>query len=351
MSKPLSKKPLVSVIIPVYRAEKHIEKCILSVLEQTFKEIELIIIDDRGEDNSFKIAEKLQKKDNRIYLLRNEKNEGVDYSRFKGIAQAKADYLMFVDADDWIPKDAIRILYHKIKAENADVVTGTYTKVLDKFGLIRSRRNNNYTIKNILHTLTQPELFDEYFISYFGRNILLVSLWGKLYRKDKILEANLKPTGFKNGEDLLFNMQLHPYLEKMAFVTQNVYFHRYGGVTSQLNPTLLEDVKKQYRLRKEVLLKTNYPKALPYLKIELANVFYSFFMSQFLIAKKSKEVVLQNLKKEIKNPIYKELEGVDHPRTEKIFHQEIDLIFVEIYNLYRKRRYNRRLKKGINRFL
>ena len=108
-------KPKVSVIIPVYNSEKYIEKCINSVLEQDYQEFELILINDGSKDGSLKILERYKEKYKEKIVLVNQENCGVSKTRNKAIQMANGKYIMFIDNDDFIDKD-----YVKVKQENME---------------------------------------------------------------------------------------------------------------------------------------------------------------------------------------------------------------------------------------
>lgn len=115
--------PIVSVIVPVYKAEKYISECIDSILNQTLSDIELILIDDGSPDNSGTICDEYALKDERIKVF-HQKNGGVCSARNKGLDNATGDYVFFVDSDDYIPCDAIETLYNDSKEHNADISIG-----------------------------------------------------------------------------------------------------------------------------------------------------------------------------------------------------------------------------------
>ena len=117
----ISKNPLVSVIVPIYNAEKSIGKCIESILKQSLENIELILINDGSNDLSGSICDKYALKDNRIIVI-HKNNEGVAATRMIGINIARGKYSIQVDSDDWIESSMLKDLYDKATKENADVV-------------------------------------------------------------------------------------------------------------------------------------------------------------------------------------------------------------------------------------
>ena len=117
-------KPDISIIIPIYNNEDSILRCISSIQNQTFKNIEIICIDDCSRDNTKKILREIAKKDKRIIILDNKKNVGPGVSRNKGIDTAKGDYLMFIDADDYIDDNLLQALYDKAISGPFDIISG-----------------------------------------------------------------------------------------------------------------------------------------------------------------------------------------------------------------------------------
>lgn len=115
--------PKVSVIIPVYRAEKFIHECIESVLNQTHTDLELILVDDGSPDNSGAICDEYALKDNRIKVF-HQQNGGVCAARNKGLDMATGDYILFLDSDDYMPKDALKTLYNDATQNDADIAIG-----------------------------------------------------------------------------------------------------------------------------------------------------------------------------------------------------------------------------------
>ena len=113
--------PKVSVIIPVYNVEKYLKHCLDSVCNQTFKDIEIIIINDCSPDNSLQIIKEYQQKDDRIVLVDLKQNGGLANARNTGIKNSKCKYITFVDSDDWVSKDYIEVLYNGIEKFNCDL--------------------------------------------------------------------------------------------------------------------------------------------------------------------------------------------------------------------------------------
>lgn len=112
---------LVSIIVPIYNGEMYLEKCILSIINQTYKNLEIILINDGSKDKSLKLCNKLAEKDSRIVVI-NQENGGVSKARNTGIDNSTGKYITFADADDWLDEDAIEKMVKLIKSNNCDVV-------------------------------------------------------------------------------------------------------------------------------------------------------------------------------------------------------------------------------------
>ena len=126
---------LITVIVPVFNAEKWINKCIDSLLNQTYKNIEILLVDDKSEDNSLRILEQYAKNNEKIRIIIKETNSGVSDSRNIGIKNSKGKFITFVDADDTIDKDFIKQSYEIALKNNADIVCGG-------FNLIEENKNS-----------------------------------------------------------------------------------------------------------------------------------------------------------------------------------------------------------------
>lgn len=297
----------VSIIVPIYNAGKYIFKCISSLVNQTYKNLEIIAVNDCSSDNSLQLLTKYAQGDERIIIVNHPVNKGVELARLTGLEKSTGMYITFVDADDWLALNALELLVTKIEAENADMVTGAVVRVMDKYGFIKSSPKNNYTTELITATIKQPQLFNDYFISFFGVNSLFVSVCCKLYKKEVLKKMNYSPYGFKMGEDLIFSMLLHIHLNKITFVDKVVYYYRYGGMTSKLNPTFLKDLKKQYKIKEKIINAHNYQKALPYIKYELINCFYSYSLDLLIKNNFSEESLRRFINEELKDDIYTEV--------------------------------------------
>lgn len=294
----------ISVIIPVYNTSKYLIQCLDSVLSQTFKEIEVILIND-GSTNpkTEKICNKYYYSYNNIKYIKKESNEGVEKARLDGLSVAEGKYIFFLDSDDWLDNNnVLEDLYLVVEECDADYVEIGMQRVLDSNKFIKSHFKPSKPV-----TIEYPQLFDEYFISFFGVNKISVNIWGKLYRKSTLDKSNIRPLGLSMGEDLAFNIQLFPFLKKIVFLNKPGYNYRIGGMTSRYNTHFLQDMKKLFQFKLELIEKYDYHKADPWVRYELKNVLRTEIFQRIQFKMGDKNEIIDFISKEIESPEYRHL--------------------------------------------
>ena len=240
------KKDKISIIIPVYNAEKYIDECIEAVTNQSYSNLEIIIIDDGSTDNSYMICKKWQKKDKRIILKKNT-NHGVSYSRNIAIKIAKGEYLTFIDADDVVSVNFIENLYNNIVDYHADCsicgIAGFYKNKNE----VKKTRDN----KKIYKEKKQVMLFNEY--GGFLAN--------KMY-KNKIIKENSLSLNEKLyiSEDLVFNLSYFQFCNEVVYDESIYYYYRqhsnssYNSLQNEKWFSVLDTyslILEKYQLEKE----------------------------------------------------------------------------------------------------
>ncbi len=337
----------VSVLVAAYNIERYIGKCIDSVLSQGFKDIEVIVVDDASGDSTPSICRSYALRDDRVKLIMKSVNEGVSKGRFDALALAQGEYILFVDGDDWVESGLIERVYTAAKEQSADVVEFGSYRVLDKWGIIKSKR-----VGLSERMITNPELFDEYYISFFGKNILNVSLWSHLFKADALKRANLSPAKHFLGEDLLLMLGLFPHIESYLIVDYVGYNYRMGGGTSRFNPNLMISFKELFVLKQSLIQKYNYQKAHRYTCIELANCLKTHIM-QMMRNDMTKQEILGYLETEIKDPIYETVVGVDCELEFYVALREGDISWMYdiAYTIHRKGRNLRALRSWLFRLV
>lgn len=212
------KNVVVSVIVPVFNVEKYIETCIQSILKQTFKDYEIIFIDDASRDNSLGILERYKKEYDNIKVFNNKNNMGVSYARNLGIEKAIGEYLLFIDSDDFINNICLETLINNVK--DADIIISNYVRFYGKSGT---------SLKNELidnDTLTLEELKNKFFY-FYNKNIIHTPV-SRLYKKEIIDRYNIRfNKKYSLGEDLIFNFQYLEKAKKIKFIDNYLYYYRW----------------------------------------------------------------------------------------------------------------------------
>ena len=215
--------PKVSVIIPIYNVEGYVSKCLESLMDQTFPDFEVLCIDDASADHSVQVIREFQQKDPRIRLLQQE-HAGVSAARNLGIANARGEYIAFVDGDDWLAVDALEKLVTAMESKNADVVVSSAEVHFENPQPEDSRRN-----VSLVRALTVTEgLMEGDSWKALAQPGSWPFLWNKLIRRELITGNGVvfSPT-LALGEDGAFLVTLFQYAGPIAFIPDALYHYRY----------------------------------------------------------------------------------------------------------------------------
>ncbi len=241
--------PKISIIMPIYNSEKLMDKPIMSVLNQTLKEIELICINDKSTDNSLKKLKELQKKDKRLKIINNKDNCGPGESRNKGIKIARGKYICFVDSDDWLEKDACDLLYKKAEQKNADVVLIKPKLVFENKTILDKRllKNKEQENKKIIFKKT------------IQRKIAWAP-WSRMIKRELLEKNNILFPNLYVAEDMDFAYKTIYYANKIC--VENKYLYNYflheGSLTSYKNSQRrIDNYFESIKLLKQFLEKNN----------------------------------------------------------------------------------------------
>lgn len=206
---------LISVIIPVYNVEKYLNKCVNSILKQTYCNLEIVLVDDGSTDNCSIICDDLAKIDRRIKVI-HQKNSGLSAARNSGINIAKGEYLCFIDSDDYVEEKYIELLYLAIKKANADMSICEFYDIDDKNNIIVDKHKNK--LKNCTYTGLQI-LMSFYKI----HKLVYIVAWNKLYKKD--LFHNLRYKEGKIHEDEFIIHRLLFKSKKVVCIEEPLYYY------------------------------------------------------------------------------------------------------------------------------
>ncbi|MCB2293951.1 glycosyltransferase [Clostridium algoriphilum] len=213
----------VSLIIPVYNVEDYIEKCLRSVLSQTLKDIEIIIVNDGSTDQSMKIVGSFEDEHSNIHII-NKKNGGLSSARNRGLKVASGKYVAFIDSDDYIDETMLQQLYNSAEANNLDIVSCDLTKV-DLSGKVLGIEKN--TLKYD-HTYDKHEVIGEYLL-----NNIPSYAWNKLYKKELFDKYEITYPEGRLYEDIKPTFELLSKAVKVGFIDKPLYFYvqRGGAIT------------------------------------------------------------------------------------------------------------------------
>ena len=230
----MDRKAFLSIIIPVYNSENVLGNCVSSILNQSFEDFELILVNDGSTDNSLKVCNGLASEDERIVVI-NKNNEGRACARRDGFFKAIGNYVAFIDHDDFISKNAFMSLCSLAKKYDLDMAVGNYERVFDNWRLI-TRKNGKF--KNVDVLIEKDNIYDALYGTDIDHRDDCADLpWGRIYKKTCIEDAFQEnpemvfPTKTKNkpNEDYFFNLAVIPHVNRLWLTNEIVYHWRYGG--------------------------------------------------------------------------------------------------------------------------
>ena len=208
------KDVLITVVLPIYNVEKYLPKCIDSILEQSYKNLEILLINDGSTDNCEEICKQRARLDSRIKIIKQE-NQGLSEARNTGIKNATGDYICFVDSDDYIHKDFVKLLFEDIVKNNSDISVCDFWYVNengDKWTK-REKKASIYTnieaIKDIL----------------IGRKETEVMTWNKLYKLSLFKDNKIFFPKGKLHEDKFTTYKLYYYASKVSLISEKLYYY------------------------------------------------------------------------------------------------------------------------------
>lgn len=238
----------ISIIVPVYKVEQYLPECVESLLAQTHKELEVILVDDGSPDNCGKLCDEYAAKDNRVKVI-HKKNGGVSAARNSGLEFATGEWVIFCDSDDWMEETACKKLVDYGEKNNLDVVIGDVRIVEDnntrqgnlfsKEFCAKSKEDKDDLIKTVLCKFYSP------YITEFGiREGLFGGPWNKAVRRKLLIDKNIRFDLRVNGlyDDLLYTAYIYANAAKIGYTQNMVYNYRYvpGSVTHRYNPKIVE---------------------------------------------------------------------------------------------------------------
>ena len=211
----MENEELISIVIPIFNVSKYLEKCIDSIINQTYKNLEIILIDDGSTDNSGEICDKYSQKDNRIKVV-HQKNQGVSAARNEGLKRATGNYIGFVDPDDFIESNMYEVIINDIKENQCDIgICGIRSKNEDNVTLREARKQENIVMskKELLNTLIQEKS-------------IATSVWDKVFKSELIKEKRFNEKR-KVGEDLELILEIINNKEEINAIYNSSCLYNY----------------------------------------------------------------------------------------------------------------------------
>lgn len=244
--------PLVSVIIPIYNVEKYISECLDSIINQTYKNLEIILVDDGSPDSSGKMCDKYASSDLRIKVIHKE-NGGVSTARNAGIEISTGEWIYFIDPDDIAEKDLID---HALKTALADGTDMCFFDFKKKYGDTLIKVNSLKSNKNVFNDMQNIETL----IAYFSGGGYI---WNFIIRSESIRGKIKFDETINYAEDELFKFQLYSQIQSFSYINEELYYYRIlstSAVGNIFNRTDYADISYYlYKIMNETILAENYP--------------------------------------------------------------------------------------------
>lgn len=234
----------ISIIVPVYNIEKYLERCLDSILAQTYTNLEVIAVDDGSKDGSLKVAQAVSERDSRVKVI-SKVNEGVTKARLTGVAAATGDWIGFIDGDDFVDPDMFETLLSNAKKYGADISHCGYKMVFP------SHIDYYYNTEKLVEQDNLKGLMD-----LLDGSFIEPCMCNKLYKKsifDDMLKAEKIDYSIKNTEDLLLNFYLFKQSQKSVYFDKCFYHYilrKGSAATSSINENKLKDPLKVLKIIK-----------------------------------------------------------------------------------------------------
>lgn len=226
-----------SILIPVYNVEQYLRECLDSVIKQSFKDFEVILIDDGSTDNSGKICDEYAKKYPNIIKVFHKKNEGLLLTRRFGLKKAQGEYIIFVDSDDYISTDLLKEVTNVLKKDSYDIVIYNFYRFIDKsnkFEIIKI----SYEDGTIFDDKNKYELYNEFILNHIFTN-----MWIKAIRKEIIdIETDYERWNVSKCEDVVQTFPLLDKAKRIIFIDKKLYYYR-KNINSMTMQTKVSDYK------------------------------------------------------------------------------------------------------------
>lgn len=236
---------LVSIIVPLRNGERWLRKCLKSIFEQTYRNIEVIVVDDHSNDGGTQLTERMAMTDKRLRLVSLEGTSGCREARYSGLGEARGEAVMFVDADDMLRPRAVEHLVGAMERLGVDMVQMRFLRRIKGLNI---RYKEIYDASLSDRAITGSE-YDS-ITSYIGMDSYITpSTWGKIYRSDLLRNAPQSPFSQFWGEDQIINIDYLRVARSVAFIDYVGYIYRWGGESTHFRFSALQDYKNVYKTK------------------------------------------------------------------------------------------------------
>lgn len=280
----------VSVIVPIYNVEQYLVKCIESLLIQSLKDIEIILVDDGATDNSPNICDEYALKDNRVKVI-HKQNGGLSDARNIGIEIAQGEYIAFLDSDDWVESNFYEYLYNLIEKEHADIAQCDYVKVYSDEATIDFKE----TIKESVHTGIEA-----LYLLHSEEYVKTLVVWNKLYKRE--LFKNIRfPKGKVHEDEFTTYKVLHQASKVVNSNLPMVYYRqREGSIMAQEFNEKRLHVLDAWKEQRSYFEKHGLDELVQRTDCRLCNALKEIYMQTNISKLVNKEEILKQLKKDIR---------------------------------------------------
>lgn len=359
----MRRAPKLSIIIPAYNCGQRIKAIVNSIVEQSFTDWELIIVDDKSIDNTAAVLANIAKTDRRIKILSQTQNGGASVARNAGIAQARGQYLMFFDADDNITSDMLDTFIEAIDQQPVDLAVSGFTV---------NTLAHGKTVASV-DVCTEPlpsqkdeESFPLYILRLLGLDGRLYQVWNKIYRASIINDNNIKfQPGVNFGEDLVFNLHYFSHMTRgIAFIPRAFYQYNQSVDSGTFSKSSLVYTNRQANYDELVKFVADIPASTRKVSL-LSWIQYDWLYSHLLAVSQSslpaqqKITNIQNVAREFAYPPFSEARIIGKKRVQiermlswLLKHPRIGLRIIYYLNSFKNNRFTavawRRLRQAIN---
>ncbi len=243
--------PLISVIMPVFNVERYLEQAVNSVLQQTYENFEIILVDDKSKDSSPEICDKFVAADKRIQVVHKAENQGVGFARNTGLELAKGEYILFVDPDDYLDTSLLSNITGKLTPKTEILVFGVNRFFEDKNGSVKKAEK----LSPAKASTSTPAEVGDVFID-LNKTKIFPFVWNKLYKTSFLKEIDVKFEKTNITEDFLFNIHVFSKANYIDVIPDELYYYRkpqHETLASAYNPDFFNLCKRKYLLEHEFL--------------------------------------------------------------------------------------------------